>query len=92
MELSLFPRGGSRLDYVKGFLPADAIELLRKSADDRYLSGATASMKRDFRSIKTKELWRWIAQRLDITINFNIDIDAAYKSVRFVRCNGVCTR
>jgi hypothetical protein len=90
VDLTLFPRNGSRLDYFKAFLPADAIELLRKSIDDRYLLGATAPMRRDFRSIKTKEMWRWIAQRLDITINFNIDIDAAYKSVRLLFYNDSC--
>ena len=84
MDLSHFPRSPSRLDYFKGFLPVEAVELLRKSVDDRYLASSTPPMLRKFRSLKSKELWRWIAQRLDITLNFNIDIDAAYNSVRIL--------
>ena len=40
------------------------------------------AQQRHFTAVTSNEVWLWIAQQLNITLNVKLNIDQAYKSVR----------
>lgn len=67
------------------FLPTEAIELLAKIVNDTIVVTRTPLQRaeqRHFSTVTPQEVWLWIAQRLDISLNVKLNIDRAYKSVR----------
>jgi hypothetical protein len=78
------PRHPTRFQCLRAFLPDEVIDLLAKFVDDAISKNVTSGVEKPSpqkRTVAPEEIWRWIAQRLDISLNVKITIDTAYKSV-----------
>jgi hypothetical protein len=81
-------RKSSRLDCFLAFCPGEAVQLLSKAVNDFIASTKSAQQRnnqRHFTAVSDNEVWSWIAQRLDISINVKIGLDDAYNSVRWLQ-------
>lgn len=61
------------------------MELLAKFVNDEITRTRTHSQRendRHFKLVSSREIWMWIAERLEISLNVKATIVAAYKSVR----------
>jgi hypothetical protein len=77
-------RNASRFDCFTAFITDEAIEMLARSINDRVASTRSVQqlhLQRRFAPVTTAEVWRWISQRLDISLNIKLTIEKAYNSV-----------
>lgn len=67
------------------FLPSGSIGQLAGFVNDTIARTRTPKQlfsTRRFTVVTPNEVWLWIAQRLDISLNVKLSISQAYKSVR----------
>lgn len=84
VDRGFIPRYPTRFQCLRAFLPGEVINLLCKFVNDELSKRVTrkeATTSTHKRAVLPHEIWRWIAQRLDISLNLKITIDEAYKSV-----------
>lgn len=73
------------MDCLLAFLTSEVVELLTTFVNNTITTTRSQDQldcKRHFLPVTSDEVWLWIAQRLDISINVKLNIDAAYKSVQ----------
>jgi hypothetical protein len=61
------------------------MELLASIVNNRIATTRTPiqlAQQRRFVAVTPKDIWLWIAQRIDISLNAKLNIDRAYESVR----------
>lgn len=84
VDRGFIPRHPTRFQCLRAFLPSEVINLLCKFVNDELSKKVTrkeATTSTHKRTVRPHEIWRWIAQRLEISLNVKITIDEAYKSV-----------
>lgn len=87
MNSRLIRRNPTRMDCLLAFLSPASVDLLTSFVNDAIATTRTKEQlerQRHFSAIDAKEVWSWIAQRLDISLNLKVSIDVAYKSVRLL--------
>jgi hypothetical protein len=60
------------------------MEKVRHGTENRIVAGRTTEQlkkQRNFKGPTTKEMWLWVAQRLEISTKIKINIEKAYKTV-----------
>lgn len=79
-------RNSSRLDALRAMLPDSAVQYFIDSVSGAMVASASADTLQNQRRhspLQVAEVWRWIAQRLDISLHIKVNIKTAYKSVLF---------
>jgi hypothetical protein len=77
-------RNPSRRDFVLAFVSVDLVEFLSKSVNDCIASGVPRDQRaknRHYAAVSTDEIWSWIVQRLELSIDVKLSIEDAYNSV-----------
>jgi hypothetical protein len=76
----------TRFECVKTHLPDDLVEILGDNATNSILSKKTPEQKvnnRHYYVFRIKDVWAWIMQRLQLSLDIKVNIEDAYKSVLF---------
>lgn len=80
----MISRNPPREEFVKAFLSDDVISFLAKAVNDTIAyecSGTGRQNDRKYKLVSSAEVTAWILQRLELSIDVKITIDAAYNSV-----------
>jgi hypothetical protein len=70
-----------RLDFLRAMLPDEALVALSHAVNSLALTSMSPKALLKFKPTSKADLWRWIGQRLDITLNVKLQLKEAYKSV-----------
>lgn len=73
---------------MAAFLPAAAVEFIALSLTAAISRGRSAEYLREhrhLRPVRDEEVWLFIAQRIDLSVDFSISIEKAYKKVSVLR-------
>lgn len=82
---ALVGRKKVRLDYLRAMLPDEALVYLSHAINSFVLTTKTPNALLKFKLTSVADLWRWIGQRLDITLNVKLQLKEAYNSVSNIR-------
>lgn len=82
---ALVSRNNVRLDFLRAMLPDEALVSLSHAINSLALTSKTPNALLKFKPASRADLWRWIGQRLDITLNVKLQLKEAYKSVSIFR-------
>jgi hypothetical protein len=66
-------------------LPDEALVALSHAVNSLVLTTSAPKELARHKSVSSADVWRWIGQRLDITLNVKMELKAAYNSVPYDR-------
>jgi hypothetical protein len=85
IDTALVSRKNTRLEYLRAMLPDEALVALSHAINSLVLTTKSPNAVHKFKATTKADIWRWIGQRLDITLNVKLQLKEAYKSVSISR-------
>lgn len=81
INTDLVSRNSSRLEFLRAMLSDQALDFLARAINSHAVTSKSPKALTKFKPTSRGDLWRWIAQRLDLTLNVELPLKEADNSV-----------